>query len=169
MHEGDPLGATYRVSGARLRRSPVLELEGAPGQPGSLVASEGGSTTGLVAGVVLTSAGGAAILTGLVVWLGSALCGTGDGPASSSNCASSTAETVGLAVAGVGVAAVVGGALTLAFNPHSSLKQTLVQPVANTSSPRTESRARSTLRREPERDRVGAPAVIAFPILDRRF
>jgi hypothetical protein len=90
-------------------------------------AREGGRESAYVGGIVLGSAGGVAIVGGLLVWLANAVCGNGNECASPG---SPTAETAGLAVAGVGLAAVVGGIVLTLSNPRSELTQRLVSTVA---------------------------------------
>jgi hypothetical protein len=159
-----PLGVEYRVTGNGVRSSSVMELVAAPGQRVVVEARAGGSQGAYVGGIVLGSAGGVAILGGLFVWLANAVCGNGNECASPG---SPTAETAGLAVAGVGLAAVAFGIVLTLSNPRSELTQRLVNTVA--APPAMEGPKLQAALWHANPTATLAPPAATFPVFTQRF
>ena len=145
---------SYRIAGDGIRNSRVFTLHAENGDREILTIDES-SSSAFVAGIIVTSVGGAAIFVGaFVVAIGSIQTGLESLSGSQEDHGT---ETAGLGIMAVGLAAVIGGVVTIVSNARTGVTPGSVSPPAGWLTPMVRtSDARSERRRD-------APWGASFP------
>jgi hypothetical protein len=109
---------SYRVGGEGIRNSRVFSLHPANGSRETVDVDEG-SKAGFVLGIVGVSVGSAALFVGLIVVLVSSITESFDGGESPDR----SGQQAGLAILGVGLVGVIGGAVAIATNARTKVTE----------------------------------------------
>jgi hypothetical protein len=161
----------YRVAGGGHRASEAFDLRGSPEQA-EVIEVHGGSTAGLVVGIVGASVGGAALLAGgaLLLFAVTGPITPGPGEGKGSMLSWSDAGTLGAIGAGsvaVGAPLLIGGLALIRANRRSIVSQQVTSADGNAAG--LHAWTRGSMGREASAAERLFPRAVAFPVLSGSF